>query len=59
MGIITPEEFAKHMQELQEEYDDDIEERHQLMDDYMLKVLRSLGYGEGCDIFDRTPMWYA
>ena len=55
--VMTPEEFKNKMIELSK--DDDIEDRHINMDCLMGEVLRSLGYGEGVDIFDKTDMWYA
>ena len=57
ISVMTPEEFKNKMSKLTE--DDDIELRHEHMDGLLLKVLRSLGYGEGVDIFVNTKMWYA
>lgn len=60
--ILTPEQFAERMRAIRKEYyetQDDEEVVHLKMDGEMLKLLRSLGYGEGCDIFCDTPMWYA
>lgn len=62
---ITPEEFAKKMKEIKDAYIDededwnDVEDVHFDMDVLMMEVLRSLGYGEGVDIFDETDKWYA
>ena len=56
---ITPEEFAKRMQEIHDRYLDDEEVVHSEMDDLMCELLRQLGYGEGIDIFDNTHKWYA
>lgn len=56
---ITPEEFAKRMQEIHDRYLDDEEVVHSEMDDLMCDLLRELGYGEGVDIFDKTHKWYA
>lgn len=61
-NIMTPEEFAKRMANIfgytsKAFYDQ--EGAHIDADDLMLELLRSLGYDEGCDIFDRSPKWYA
>lgn len=59
---MTPEEFAAQMQEAYEEYylkDNDEEVVHIVMDGIMCSLLRLLGYGEGIDIFNNTPKWYA
>lgn len=61
--IITPEEFEERMLKIQKKLETDPwideEETHGEMDQLMEDVLRSLGYGAGCDIFDNTPKWYA
>lgn len=57
--IMTPEEFYEEMLRLKMEYSDDEELVHINMDGVMLELLRSLGYGAGCDVFDSTSMWYA
>ena len=59
---MTPEEFTKQMQEAFDVYyleKDDEEVVHIVMDGIMCNLLRQLGYGEGVDIFNKTPMWYA
>lgn len=67
---MTPEEFAAKMRVLVEDgycideddgtsYFDDEEQTHITMDCLMCDLLRSLGYGEGIDIFENTPKWYA
>lgn len=59
---LTPEEFTKQMQEAFDVYyleKDDEEEVHIVMDGIMCNLLRQLGYGDGVDIFNKTPMWYA
>lgn len=59
---LTPEEFTKQMQEAFDVYylqQDDEEEVHIVMDGIMCNLLRQLGYGDGVDIFNKTPMWYA
>lgn len=54
---ITPEEFKSEMARLANS--NDIEGSHGDMDDLMCNVLRSIGYGDGIDIFERAPKWYA
>ena len=56
---MTPQEFKNKMQELKDKFGSDFEAVHGCMDDLMLECLRSLGYQEGCDIFDSQEMWYA
>lgn len=59
---MTPDEFAAKMQEaykIHYEENADNEVVHIVMDGIMCDLLRQLGYGEGIDIFNNTPMWYA
>lgn len=59
---MTPNEFAAKMQEAYETHyvkENDEEVVHIVMDGIMCDLLRQLGYGEGIDIFNNTPMWYA
>lgn len=59
---MTPEEFAAKMREAYETHwmkEEDEEVVHIVMDGIMCNLLRSLGYGEGVDIFNETPMWYS
>lgn len=59
---MSPEEFAIQMREAYETHwmkAGDEEAVHIVMDGIMCNILRQLGYGEGIDIFDSTPMWYA
>ena len=56
---MTPEEFKKRMEMLSEKYEDDQEQVHICMDMLMCDTLRSLGYGDGIDIFNNTHMWYS
>lgn len=55
--VMTPEEFQIRMRKLHD--NDDIEERHILMDQLMCELLIDLGYWEGIYIFNNTEMWYA
>ena len=56
--ILTPEAFAKLMAKFDKNHD--TEEKHIAMDRLMTQVLRSLGYGSGCDIYDNVDCkWYA
>lgn len=59
---ITPEKFADQMREAYQLYyvgNDDAEDVHIAMDGIICNLLRQLGYGEGVDIFNSTPKWYA
>lgn len=57
----TRAEFAEKMREYETIAANvhDLEEAHIFMDDLMCETLRSLGYGEGVDIFENTHKWYA
>ena len=59
---MTPEEFKNEMQKIRnrlgEKYIDE-EIIHAEGDDLMCKLLRELGYGEGVDVFEDMPKWYA
>ena len=60
ISVMTPEKFAEEMRELSEECSHgDPELAHVRMDELMCKVLKTLGYGEGVDIFDNAHKWYA
>ncbi len=58
----TPEEFKVKLNAIRFIYfheKNDMEECHTEMDDYILKVLETLGYEEGVKVFRTTPKWYA
>lgn len=58
---MTPETFKERMEyidkHVREEYDE--EESHIRADELLCQVLKELGYGEGVEIFDNIPKWYA
>lgn len=56
---MSPAEFAAAMREAGEKYDEDWEVRHVEGDALMLRLLRDLGYGDGCDVFIDWDRWYA
>jgi hypothetical protein len=59
---MTPKEFAQRMKDAYEYFwveKEDEECVHADMDNIMCDLLRQLGYGEGIDIFENTPKWYA
>lgn len=37
----------------------DVESAHANADDLMVELLRSLGFGSGCDVYDNMTKWYA
>lgn len=53
---MTPEEFKDAMLELT---DLDEEAGHSEMDDLIIKLLYSLGYEDGAEIFEDFPKWYS
>ena len=55
-SVMTPDEFARRMAAI-ETGDPDAD--HGNADDLLCEVLRSLGYGEGVEIFINMPKWYA
>ena len=54
---MTPEEFTEKMRALAAKYDE--EEFHIAADRLMGDLLTSLGYGEGVEVFEKTPKWYS
>jgi hypothetical protein len=64
---VTPEEFEKEMDliskgmfgEEDRYYRNDEGDKHIEADQLMCKLLRSLGYGSGVEIFENMPKWYA
>ena len=54
---MTAEEFKVKMIAIGKNGDEEI--RHVDADDLMCELLRSLGYGEGIEIFEDMPKWYA
>lgn len=56
---MTPQEFKEAMQKISDHHGGDPEGCHSLMDDLMLKVLSTLGYNDGVQIFNSTTKWYA
>ena len=60
--VMTPEEFKERMRDAADAKNGahyDIEDSHRAMDRVMCELLRELGYGEGVDIFEDEPKWYA
>lgn len=56
---MTPEEFKERMKKICESSDYNTEDRHVFADDLMCELLRSLGYGDGVEIFEAAPKWYS
>ena len=56
---MTPEQFENKMMEIVRRGGDDPERDHIDADDLLKECLRELGYGAGCDAFDKISMWYA
>ena len=59
---MTPEEFKNEMQKISNQRGEkfcDEEITHSKADDLMCDLLRELGYGEGVDVFEDMPKWYA
>jgi hypothetical protein len=56
--VMSPAEFAERMRKIAEVVGDP-EASHGEGDQLMTELLCQLGYGEGCDVFDKMPKWYA
>lgn len=56
---MTPAEFAEAMSNIDTEFEEDIEVLHRKADELMVRVLSSLGYAEGCYVFEILPKNYA
>ena len=56
---MTPEEFKERMKKICKDDGYNEEELHIFADDLMCKLLRSLGYGDGVEIFEAAPKWYS
>ena len=56
---ISKEAFLVRMKNIFYSSGKDVEECHAAMDDLMCEVLRSLGYGDGVDVFEAAEKWYA
>lgn len=62
--VLSTEEFSITMKQIEngEIYHEDCydeEDQHKDADKLMCNVLRSLGYGDGVDIFEKMHKWYA
>lgn len=55
----TPLEFLKEMQDIESDKDAGQDDRHRWADTVMCDLLRSLGYGEGVEVFEKMKKWYA
>ena len=56
---MTPKEFYGRMLGLEELSKKDREVAHSKADDILCEALKSLGYEEGIEIFERMRKWYA
>ena len=54
LDLMTPEKFKLEMNELATSGNLDKEYRHRRMDALICEVLRSIGYDDGIDVFERT-----
>lgn len=56
--MMTPEEFAKEMERISDN-EWRLEDRHISMNGLMCRLLESLGYEKGVDIFYNAEKWYS
>ena len=57
--LITPREFEERMAKISNDRSLDKEEKHMDADCLMVKVLNSLGFSTGTQIFEEMEKWYA
>jgi hypothetical protein len=55
---MSPTDFATRMQFIQSQSSKDREGAHSDADELLVAVLRELGYGKGCDVYERMVKWY-
>lgn len=55
----APKEFYEKMLQLKNNFEGDAEAVHINMDDLMCKLLSTLGYGDGVEVFCETGKWYS
>lgn len=55
--IMTPCEFAKSLQDAEEQYKDDPEAKKSVMIAVVATLLRKLGYSQGATILERAKLW--
>ena len=60
---MSPQEFETKMQALYDKHHmssgDSGELGHMEMDELLIECLQSLGYNEGCEIYNKVTKWYA
>jgi hypothetical protein len=57
MDTMTPAEFFSKMKQISMNGDEEV--AHVEADDLICGLLRQLGYGDGVDVFEDMPKWYA
>ena len=58
-SFMTAREAEQEALAIIEWYASDTEERHRVMDELMLKILRQHGYEALCKLFEQMYKWYA
>lgn len=58
-SFMTAREAEREALAIIERYDDDVELRHEAMDDLMVQILRQHGYEAICKLFEEMHKWYA
>lgn len=48
----SPEDFAESMKDINALWNHDPEAKHSVMDAHLINLLRTLGYGAGCNVFE-------
>ena len=55
---MTPEEFAERMQAIKDKPEHFDEYHHAPADALLVECLESLGYGEGCELYESIDKWF-
>lgn len=55
--LLTPKDFADKMRELDQ--NDNVETKHILADNLIIKLLVQLGYQDGAKVFQDMAKWYS
>ena len=56
--MMTPEEFAAKMREIDKDNRLDVEQAHSLADKLLCDALREWGFSVGVDIYEDMTRWY-
>lgn len=55
--LLSPKRFAERVQQIIQEEGEDYERSHTRLDELLCQVLEQNGYGDGVNIYRKTPKW--